>query len=87
MALLILGLGSDFDFVGYSLIQVIALREGRLDRKSVLLSYRNHLFAARFSETLPPPPPYLETFQSKIDHQFKMCALADVDDAYNQVYI
>ena len=84
MALLILGLGSDFDFVGYSLIQVIALREGRLDRKSVLLSYRNHLFAARFSEILPP---CLETLQSKIDHQFKMCALADVDDAYNQVYI
>ena len=84
MALLILGLGSDFDFVGYSLKQVIALREGRLDRKSILLSYRNHLFAARFSETLPP---CLETFQSEIDHQFKMCALADVDNAYNQVYI
>ena len=84
MVLLILGLGSDFDFVGYSLIQVIALREGRLDCKSILLSYRNHLFAARFSETLSP---CLETFQSKIDHQFKMCSLADVDDAYNQVYI
>ena len=26
-------------------------------------------------------PPLLETFQSKIDNQFKMCALADADDA------
>ena len=28
-----------------------------------------------------PHPLCLETFQSKIDNQFKMCALADVDDA------
>ena len=27
------------------------------------------------------PPPRLETFQSKIDNQFKMCALAGADDA------
>ena len=28
----------------------------------------------------PPPPSRLETFQSKINNQFKMCALADVYD-------
>ena len=31
--------------------------------------------------SLRPPLPCQETFQSKIDDQFKMCALADVDDA------
>ena len=36
------------------------------------------MFFAHFSQT---PPPRLETFQSKIDNQFKMCALADADDA------
>ena len=35
------------------------------------------MFFAHFSQT----PPRLETFQSKIDNQFKMCALADADDA------
>ena len=29
----------------------------------------------------PPTPPCLEMFQSKIDNQFKMCALADENDA------
>ena len=79
MALLIPGLGSDFDFVSDTLTQVIALREDSIANK---FCSRKHLFAARFSET---PPSCLETFQSKIDHQFKLCALADVDDAYNQV--
>ena len=27
------------------------------------------------------PPPRLEMFQPEIDNQFKMCALADADDA------
>ena len=31
--------------------------------------------------TLCQTPSRLETFQSKIDNQFKMCALADADDA------
>ena len=31
--------------------------------------------------SLRPPPPCLETLQSKIDNQFKMCGLANVDDA------
>ena len=30
--------------------------------------------------SLRPPTSCLETFQSKIDNQFKMCALAEVDD-------
>ena len=44
--------------------------------KSILLQ---EMFFARFSQT--PTPPRLETFQSKIDNQFKLCAFADVDDA------
>ena len=67
-----LGLGSDF--VGDALIHLIAVNQ---------FCYWKHLFAVRFSET---PLSCLETFQFKIDHQFKRCALADVGDAYNQVY-
>ena len=44
--------------------------------KSILLQV---MFFAHFSQT--PPPPMPETFQSKIDNQFKMCVLADADDA------
>ena len=43
-----------------------------------------NVFFARFSQTPTPHPPCLETFQPKIDNQFKMCALVDVDDAQNR---
>ena len=79
MALLVLaiayiGPGCDFDFVG----DTISPTQGRLIYR---FCYKKRLFA-RFSE---PPPSCLETFQSKIDNQFKMCELADVDDMKNQV--
>ena len=34
--------------------------------------------------SLRPSPSCLEIFQSKIDNQFKMCALAHADDTKNQ---
>ena len=52
--------------------------------KSILLQ---KTFFARSSETPPPPPPRLETFQSKIDNQFKICTLADVDDAARKFFV
>ena len=76
MALLVLaiGLGCDFDFV---VIPFARLRED----SQIDLATRN----VYLHVPLRPPPSYLETFQSKIDNQFKMCAVADLDDTKNQV--
>ena len=48
-------------------------------REDSQIDFAAENFFARFSHT--PNPPCLEAFQSKIDNQFKICTLADVDNA------
>ena len=49
-----------------------------LTHKSILLQEKGFM-----NVSLRPPPPPLcpDTFQSKIDNQFKMCPLTNVDNA------